>query len=381
MPTADPELSALSRVAREASLVPPPRPDWPAVEVALRAQIAARPAPHRVFGRPSGLASAFGFAAAAAVLLALGGLAPETAVSLAPAATLFTNEARLTASSLQPGDVVEAAHGPLTLGIEGGQVVLAAGSRAVLRRTTKGAVRLELERGLLEAEVPPPVNAGLDEALVIDCGATRVAVHGTHFFVERTPSEVRVRVTRGTVAVGAAGRPGPTLGWLLVAPSEGAFSLNGARAARWLSPGQWSPVVAPLLEPLPGAWADSALPSEEPVVPAAPSPAPADSPAAASPAPAPVPASDGPAWITEAEIGSRVRACLQSALPGLPPGVVFSTSARPVVDGTRRITAIQFDPPLHPSAVSCGFVAGRLRGQGAPLPISIEYRARGAVEP
>jgi ferric-dicitrate binding protein FerR (iron transport regulator) len=365
------ELAALARVAREASELPAPRPDWAVVEARLFAEVARQTPPHRVFGRPAGLSTAFGFALAAAVLLALGGLAPAPPSAALASGVTYVDRAALSVAELSAGDVVEARDAPLSLAIEGGEVVLAAGSRVTLRRTTKGAVRLELERGRLEAEVPPQAQAGLDEALVIDCGATRVAVHGTHFFVERHPDEVRVRVTRGSVAVGASGRVGPTLGWLLVAPAEGAFSPNGARAARWLSPGEWEPEVRPLAKPaLPAAASGAAVPPE----PALPEPV-------ASSSPTPAAAGDALPWIGEPQIGERVRACLRGALPDLPAGVVFSTTARPVVDTSRRITAIRFDPPLHPAARSCAFVAGRLRGAAPPGAIAIEYRGRVKSEP
>lgn len=365
------ELDALARVAREASAVPPPRPDWSAVEARLFAEVSRSTPPHRVFGRPAGLATAFGFALAAGVLLALGGLAPAPPIAAPTQATTYVDRASLVVAELSPGDVVEAREAPLSLAIRGGEVVLAAGSRVTLRRTTTGAVRLELDRGRLEAEVPPAAQASLDEALVIDCGATRVAVHGTHFFVERHPDEVRVRVTRGSVAVGASGRAGPTLGWLLVAPAEGAFSPNGARAARSLEPGEWTPEV----RPAPEAPAVVAAPSG-PIAPPEPTPPePVASPGA------PAAAGDTVPWIAESEIGERVRACLRGALPDLPAGVVFSTTAQPVVDASRRITAIRFDPPLHPAARSCAFVAGRLRGATAPAAIPIEYRGRAKAGP
>ena len=89
-------------------------------------------------------------------------------------------------------------------------------------------VVVSLKTGTVHVHVTP---AQMPESFVVRVGHTNVAVHGTTFTVSRHGDSGRVDVTEGTVVVGPHTRGTPTTGWLVVGPSAGSFSLDGAKTA------------------------------------------------------------------------------------------------------------------------------------------------------
>ena len=79
-----------------------------------------------------------------------------------------------------------------------------------------------LDRGRIDAEVVPSRQR---ESFAIETDARRVAVHGTHFAVERQSTGTVVEVLVGSVIVGSPGQPGRTTGVLLTAPQRLRFPL------------------------------------------------------------------------------------------------------------------------------------------------------------
>ncbi len=365
-PNGDTELRALLRVADEVRRNAPTEPDWASIEPRVMEAFAREPKRIEAFRPTPGLRSTFGFAlAAAAVLLAALSSIPETAPDAPARAALHIEGATVDLASLHEQDAIEAGSEGVRIRLgDRGQVDLAPGGRLVLSKAQfplKKAV-FSLERGAVDVEVSPRAEGGIDEVLAIDCAQTRVAVHGTVFRVERKGDEVLVGVTRGSVAVGPAGRTGITTGWLLVAPAAGAFSLDGARSGRTIA--------------MPEKAAEDPLHAASPE-PVAVVPALVPEPAPEVEAPAPLVVRE-PA-ITDAEVVAKVHACLKNALPSLPPNVVVASSYTLTLDENGRVVAGRFDPPLHPKAMACALVRGRFEGARGSRVIPIEYRSAGSL--
>jgi FecR-like protein len=146
--------------------------------------------------------------------------------------------------SLELGDVVESK--TRSLAYEKAGLVtftVAPLSRIQLTRADQdgerpGALTIALTKGSVHAEVRPQAQG---EAFAVEVEHTRVAVHGTSFTVSREGDRVIVEVMHGSVAIGPAGHPGSTQGWLLVGPDHASFSLDGAREAQWLGVPSGSP--------------------------------------------------------------------------------------------------------------------------------------------
>ena len=79
----------------------------------------------------------------------------------------------------------------------------------------RGSLVLALKQGAVEAQVVPVASS---EAMAVDVGPSRVAVHGTRFRVARTGEHAVIDLNEGAVSVGQAPRIGSTLGGLVTAP-------------------------------------------------------------------------------------------------------------------------------------------------------------------
>jgi ferric-dicitrate binding protein FerR (iron transport regulator) len=249
--TEDSALRALRALAREAADEPTPPIDWDGVEERLFAEMAqgerpslievARPDGPRAESAPSRVGSPWTAALAAAAVVALvatGGFDTKTQSPAADKARATTVNGVTLEGSLELGDVV-ASHGRSLVYEMPGVVTftLAPGSRIQLVAASRnedrhGTATIALAEGSVHAEVEPRSDG---EAFAIEVGLTRVAVHGTSFTVTREGDRAIVEVAHGSVAVGPAGHPGSTQGWLLVGPDQGSFSLDGARDAEWLA--------------------------------------------------------------------------------------------------------------------------------------------------
>jgi hypothetical protein len=259
---------------------------------------------------------------------------------------------------------------------------------------------LVLEQGSVMAQVSPqPADAPLAEALVIEAGGVRVAVHGTEFSVALNDHDVTVEVTRGSVAVGPVGHRGFTTGHLLVAPARAAFSLDGGRIARLLPPptlpgGSRGPAALPTSRPAAPVATSTAepAPSEQPPpamdatkfpsddAPAVPVAASERGQAAAPTEPA-APAESAveppaltPGTIDPAAARSRIMSCLQtlsqSSAGGDAVRVTISSQVRLRLDRERRIISVRFSPPLKPELQQrcAGAVLGQILAGGSDAP-------------
>jgi hypothetical protein len=413
---------ALDRVSGELRAAEGPKLDWERVETGLFLRIDAEEA--KKHGRvartlvPSGLWRAFGFAAAAAAVMAIGAgathgsanpaqdqaaIVPATEASaqgpaLAPQAQPIAADVLAPAGangerellSLHEGDVVEATSAALRFGHAG--VVswsLEPGSRAVIRSLGNAGVgnTVALERGSIRAEVTPrAASEGLIEAFAVEVGGTRVAVHGTAFSVARVGEGAIVDVEHGAVAVGPVGHVGDTSGRLLVGPSRALVSLDGGRAARWLAPASAektaaaSPVVAPV-PPIAVVNDNEAI--DEPKT--------ADGDAIASPhgaafapparatateaaAPAPLPAAR---QLSRASIEAHIARCFKQVYGSLPDGVSlsFSGSFTVKLDGDGAVLGGKFEPLVRPEVVTCMGSAfdGRFPAGTADFALPVHY--------
>jgi len=255
---------------------------------------------------------------------------------------------------------------------------LGAHSRVLVRSTALPYV-LDLEQGSVQVDVVPrPADRGMVEAFAVETGGTRVAVHGTLFTVTRDPDGVTVDVARGSVTVGPAGYRGLTTGHLLVAPCRAAFSLDGARQARWL------PLPEPLEGPAVAAATDEALTHGGPGEAVARSSTPTDVPRPGEPSvstprtgnhsaagplavaesvapsepgpaapgePAAAPEPEQPRPMTLAEAKRLITACLST--PTSSDGqstvrVTISTQVTLRLGDDGRVVSVQFAPPLRP---------------------------------
>ncbi len=170
-------------------------------------------------------------------------------------------------SSLEPGASLTATEGALR--VEHGQRaswVLGLGSRARLLSSGSGVVRVELERGVLDAVVSP---SELPESFVVLANGTEVSVHGTRFQVHLAEGgRVDVAVNEGEVRV----RPvGQSAGASLRAGMRAEFVAGLARGARTPGDGREVPGGAPAHDPRPvmsaaGSSAASSAVRNEPFV-------------------------------------------------------------------------------------------------------------------
>lgn len=389
---------------------------WEAMESRLIAQITPRA---RVPQTSNGIGRAFGFAAAAAAVvlgIALNGTAPEALsppsepVRRVDTATVPSapgeagQRGALDLRTLAPGDVIEAGAVPVQFTQAGlVQWTLAPGGRIVVRRSSESRTShavsrsprvdaeahvVALERGSIHAEVTPrDPSEGWVEPFAVEAGGTRVAVHGTAFRVTLMADEIVVDVEHGTVAIGPVGRTGITLGRVMVGPSRAAFSLDGGRQARFLSPDRAAsavgaapadpsrdpsaamPVDDPASAPGLPSQGSTTTPRPASAIAAAPDP---DTPSAdlsaprgvgaAPPAEIIAPPAPERAWMTAASVRAGLAGCFARTTGGSPSVQlsIRSTFTLKIRDDG-SVQSARFDPPLKPEFQACAaeLIGGR----------------------
>jgi hypothetical protein len=251
-------------------------------------------------------------------------------------------------------------------------------SQAVVR-STRGTLILALVKGAIEAQVTP-VPAG--EAFAIDVEGTRVAVHGTHFRVERQGTRAIVDLGEGVVSIGFPPKGGATYGDLVTAPAHveldsadphGTLKITHEPAR--VHAGQMLSLVSPpkvvlAADAIPRPFSPAASSAPPPSSPPPPSASPPHSAAPGAPAPppatqvvAPVPSAQLPAVDPNAQrtIIDRVRACARKNVEGAD-GVVItvSTQLELQIADDGMVSVATFDPPLKPEVSTC--VSGTLYG-------------------
>jgi ferric-dicitrate binding protein FerR (iron transport regulator) len=254
-------VGALDALAREVARAPLPDLDWDRVERGLFARI-GHPEPQKVASvarrvAPGRTGSVWSIALAAAAAVAVTRLVPhdDGRASRVSPVTTSSDETPLPAmlaGSLKRGDVAEAGLEPLRYESRGNVTftlapasrvrVLSDGSslevsprspvRSAPAGAPSGAMTVALLDGSIHAEVVPHSQG---EVFAVEVGQTRIAAHGTSFTVSRHEDRVLVEVVHGSVAVGPAGHPGATHGWLLVGPDKASFSLDGGQEATWMN--------------------------------------------------------------------------------------------------------------------------------------------------
>ncbi len=394
-----------------------PELPWAEVERKLMLEVAKRDAESkaREAAAPrSAFLQTFAFAAAAA-LIALGvstagdGAAPAKEARIEPVAVSI---AQIQAAPGEPGahdlakvnagDVIVTGEAKVTFRREGVVAfTLAPSSRITVRSAgdSRGVgTMVELEQGAIHAEVTPrAASEGLVEAFAVEVARTRVAVHGTAFWVGRTESGLLVDVEHGTVAVGPAGNVGVTTGHILVGPARASFSLDGGRSARFLprDPAPRLVAVKPqdavAVAPIPTALtavdpqeATPAAPGVHAALPAHVGVAQVPAPLAAqgaqeAPVSLVVPAAA--AALSEAVIASRLRRCFEQAYAAdsssaVPMSVVSTLQLSLQADGS--VKSAIFNPPLKPELMSCagGAISGRFAEGNRKIDLPVSFHAR-----
>jgi hypothetical protein len=259
-------------------------------------------------------------------------------------------------TTLHLGDVVEARGAQATVNRPGRlTVAIERGSSAKVTHV-QGALVLALIAGGLEAQVVPVASG---EALGVDVGPSRVAVHGTHLRVARSGEHVVVDLTEGVVSVGAAPRVGSTLGLVVAAPAHAEFSAADAqgtihvthaagavRAAAALSPATLSKPMAVVPPPSPTALT---RPEARETAPIAPAPAARAEPRAAITALGPAPADPN----AQAVVAAAVRTCMAERLHADDVTVVVSTTLYLQLRDDGWVHSARFDPPVAPDVNAC----------------------------
>ncbi len=251
----------------------------------------------------------------------------------------------------------------------------------VTRSAVRGTLVVALDRGALEAKVTP---APQGEPFAVDVGASRVAVHGTHFRVARDGSRVVVDLTEGVVSIGAPPRVGATYGELVTAPAHAEFVAENAAATLKIdhTPSAVRAAVAfaiPVAVASPPAAPVAIAPTATTPTPGSPAP-PAPLVASApkiEPAPSAQPPAATPDPQAEFTIARAVRACLAARPPAPGVKLTVSTVIELQVGDEGNVQLARFNPPLAPDMQACATAAiyrVRFTGSGAvSIPIDYKY--------
>jgi hypothetical protein len=387
--------------------------DWAKIEAELMPRIEreakARAAVEAYRGKRSRWVAAGVAIAAAAALPLFFGHAPTAPLESAEgegaeraASGLVWKEGKVQVTLTHAGQSSEAAVGAP---IARGDTIEAHGGRALLERTSPGAVAwaiedgakvtiassraalvVALEKGAIEAQVAP-VSQG--EAFAVDVSGARVAVHGTHLRVDNEGTRVVVDLREGVVSIGLPPRSGSTYGDLVTAPAHVEFDpadphgslkvsheITRVRAAVPVE--RPAPEAAPRIAvAVPASSAPSAPhPSPAPVA-ASPSKAPSAVVAAAVSPPSPPAASPPAAPVApvrpEQALTDAIRGCARERQATLPPGVALTVTSRLEVQVGEHGTVerAQFDPPLAPELRDCAARAIYATHFPASGPVSI----------
>jgi hypothetical protein len=404
-------LDKLIREAREDAGARAPAVDWKGVEEKLFARIdeLQKAERNRFAGSRRAWVATLAAAAAALAVLALvfgrpvehvplaNGSHPvetgETVGSVAEIASsgrvLLRGEALGRGAALAVGDEIDVQGGDALIESPGRlRLIVEKGSRIRVARRRSPLV-VALERGAVEADVAPVASG---EAFAVDVAHSRIAVHGTHFRVERIGPRAEVDLTEGVVSVGEAPRDGALLGTVVTAPAHVEFAVSNARgtltinhdptsvrpAASWGGVASAEVDVSPSAsvrtvdrapdgrsDARPGSSATATkLPDTRPLPP---STAQASSSAAAS-----TPASTSP----EDVVTNAVRACMAERPRADNVTVLFQTTLELDVGDDGVVRSARFDPPALPDVTECA--ASRIYrvhfAHGGPVSIPIDFK-------
>jgi hypothetical protein len=396
---------ALDRMVREAErdwVVEAEGIRWENVDRRLFARIASEERKGRGSFAPgptrSWTAAIAGVVAAAAVGLAIVGTREDLSFDVEAAApiddtttiaridgpgpVLVNGHAATPGTVLRTNDLVEARGGQVVVTRPGKVTFLIErGSSAVLTRL-RGSLVLTLQHGAVEAQVVPVASS---EAMAVDVGTSRIAVHGTRFRVARTGERVVIDLNEGVVSVGQTPRIGSTLGSLVTAPAHAEFATTDQLGTLRVShePGDVRP---------PTPLDASPAPRSVPVVasPAVSATARIDAGEVAAPAMTAVlrttePHQSAPSgWAgpsvadpnAQAGVATAVRACLAERLHTDSVTVVVSTTLYLQLHDDGSVESARFDPPVAPDVNACAaesiYRARFTHGGIVSIPVSVK---------
>lgn len=376
------EFRQLDDLVRSAAREPLPPVDWQRVERGLFDRIDREPvrpsSPRHPWGSVVAIAAAAAVIAAFSTLAGSGNRSHSDTNSVSPGTVLVSPDlgqpsAAIAASQLHERDRIESGPNPILVRHPGlAAWNLEPRSRVVVERLGS-SVQLSLEAGKVRIEVTP----GSDyDAFVVRVDDTTVSVHGTVFSVERLADRASVHVEQGAVSVGSQGKRGSVASWLMVAPSAGVFSLDGARVAAFSEPSS-VPAAGPPVDraaqapevfvPAPSAQlAAREMPAgphaQPPAVP--PAKQPGQPAASAATEPEAAAASEAlPERLTPAiaratldRLAVGISDChrrLHPSRPGDRVQVTVNTNLAVTVAAEGNVTLGRFDPPLAPDVQAC----------------------------
>jgi ferric-dicitrate binding protein FerR (iron transport regulator) len=301
-------------------------------------------------------------------------------------AVLVNGHAAAAGTALHPGDSIEARAAQATVSRPGkATFVIERGSTAVVTHL-QGGIVLALSRGAIEAQVVPVATS---EAMAIDVGRSRVAVHGTRFRVARMGEHVTVDLTEGVVTIGQAPRVGSTLGGLVTAPAHAEFVAADPESTLHVSHDVGSVRAATPFETAPQARPPAL--SISPVVPSGQSAVRADAGDVAAPGSAGAsrseqrPTANPSGWApgsttadpnAQAAIATAVRSCLGERMHVDSVTVVVSTTLVLQLHEDGTVSSARFEPPVAPDVNACSaesiYRARFTHGGTVSIPISVK---------
>jgi hypothetical protein len=373
--------------------------DWDGVDQRLFARIEAEQRAERGSLAPgrsrTWKAMAAGLAMAAAIAVVVGetraprSLEPERAGAIDDAGSivgidgegevLVDGRPATIGATLRLGDVIEARGAQATLSRPGKlTLVVERGSSATVTHV-QGALVLALARGAIEAQVVPVASG---EALAVDVGPSRVAIHGTHLRIARTGERVVVDLNEGVVSVGEAPRVGSTLGALVTAPAHAEFSAADAQGTLRVTHDRSAVRAAAALGSTahPRATSAASLPATTPPVADGQDVTPPLPPAAfarAESRPAPN-ASVTPSGDPNAQgaVAAAVRTCMAERLHADDVTVVVSTTLYLQLRDDGSVQSARFEPPVAPDVNTCAarsiFKTRFPHGGAVTIPVSVK---------
>jgi FecR protein len=398
---------ALNRVLQDARrdwAVEARRVRWAAVDEGLFARVALELRDERRSLAPAraGMwtAAVAGLATAAAVAVVVVATPEASSLDRAPARPVedATSIARIdgvgpvlvngrpaaVGAVLKVDDVIEARGSQVTVSRPGKlTIVVERGSSAVIARV-QGALVLTLDRGAIEAQVAPVASS---EALAVDVGPSRVAVHGTRFRVARVGDRVSLDLNEGVIAVGPTPRVGSTLGGVLIAPAHAEFAAADARGTLRVTHDP-SAVRAPALFDAAGQPAQAAPAPPALSTGSRPDAGDVASPTVSNPAgapraePRPGPNASGWAGNTTADpnahlgIAAAVRACFAEHIHADNVTVMVSTTLFLQLHDDGSVGSARFEPPVAPDVNACSaeaiYRARFTHGGAVTIPITVK---------
>ncbi|HEY4012297.1 MAG TPA: FecR domain-containing protein [Polyangiaceae bacterium] len=301
-----------------------------------------------------------------------------------PGPVLVNGHAVTPGTVLRADDVLEARGSQVVVSRPGKVTFLVERGSTVVVSRLRGSLVLGLQHGAVEAQVVPVASS---EAMAVDVGTSRVAVHGTRFRVARTGERVVVDLNEGVVSVGPTPRVGSTLGGLVTAPAHADFAMGDPLGTLRVShePGDIRPPT-----PLDAATAPRAVPiAVSPAISA--TTARVDAGEVAAPAlttaqrtAEPHQASTASGWAgpsvadpnAQAGVATAVRACLAERLHTDSVTVVVSTTLYLQLHEDGSVGSARFDPPVAPDVNACAaesiYHARFTHGGAVSIPVSVK---------